>query len=105
MTAADVLALEVRASQVLGGDRVDGDRKHDRTWRCPSLMVAVPRAMPLAKNSTVPVAVPAPGLVTATAAVSVTDAKAAGFELDTETVVVVAARTTANELTAEVLPA
>ena len=39
----------------------------------PSLTVAVPSSVPLAKNSTVPVAVPAPGLVTATAAVRVTD--------------------------------
>jgi hypothetical protein len=72
---------------------------------CPLLRVAVPRDVPLAKNWTVPVAVPAPGLFTATIAVRVTNSKGAGLAFDAETVVVVVANTTANVLTAEVLPA
>ena len=71
----------------------------------PPLTLAVPREAPLAKNVTFPLNVPAPGLTTATVAVSVTCSKGAGLVFDKgASVVVVGARTTAAESTADVLP-
>ena len=52
-------------------------------------VIAEPMALPLSKNWTVPVAVPAPGAVVATEAVKVTDwPKTEGFTEDANAVVV-----------------
>ena len=65
-------------------------------------VIAEPMALPLSKNWTVPVAVPAPGAVTATVAVKVTDCwKSEGFTEDANAVVVFALLTT--WLTAELV--
>ena len=54
-------------------------------------VTAEPIALPLSKNWTVPVAVPAPGAVAATVAVKVTDSpKTEGFTEDVNAVVVFA---------------
>ena len=59
------------------------------------LVTAVPMALPLSKNWTDPVAVPAPGVVVATVAVKVTDCpKSEGFTEDVNAVVVLALLTT-----------
>ena len=56
---------------------------------------AVPMALPLSKNWTVPFAVPAPGAVVATVAVKVTDwLKTEGFTEEANVVVVLALFTT-----------
>ena len=58
-------------------------------------VIADPMALPLSKNWTVPVAVPAPGVVVATVAVKVTDCpKTEGFTEDVNAVVVLALFTT-----------
>ena len=58
-------------------------------------VIAEPMALPLSKNWTVPVAVPAPGVVVATVAVKVTDCpKTEGFTEDVNAVVVLALFTT-----------
>ena len=65
-------------------------------------VTAVPMALPLSKNWTDPVAVPAPGVVVATVAVKVTDCpKSEGFTEDVNAVVVLALLTT--WLTAELV--
>ena len=65
-------------------------------------VIAEPMALPLSKNWTVPVAVPAPGAVAATVAVKVTDCwKSEGFTEDANAVVVFALLTT--WLTAELV--
>ena len=59
------------------------------------IVTAVPMALPLSKNWTVPVAVPAPGETAATVAVKVTDwPKTEGFAEDVKVVVVLALLTT-----------
>ena len=71
----------------------------------PPLTLAVPREVPLAKNVTFPLKVPAPGLTMATVAASVTSSKGAGLVFESAArVVVVGARTMAARLTADVLP-
>jgi len=61
----------------------------------PEDSVTVPREVTPSKNWTVPVAVPAPGVVVATVAVKVTDcAKTEGFTEDVNAVVVLALLTT-----------
>jgi len=68
----------------------------------PELNVTEPKEVEPSKNSTVPVAVPAPGAVAATVAVKVTDCpKAEGFAEDVNVVVVLALLTT--WLTAELV--
>ena len=68
----------------------------------PADSVTVPREVVPSKNSTVPAAVPAPGVVVATVAVKVTDCpKSEGFTEDVNTVVVLALFTT--WLTAELV--
>ena len=58
-------------------------------------VIAEPMALPLSKNWTVPVAVPAPGETAATVAVNVTDCpKTEGFTEDVNAVVVLALVTT-----------
>jgi len=57
----------------------------------PEVSVTVPREVTPSKNSTDPVAVPAPGAVAATVAVKVTDCpKSEGFTEDVNAVVVFA---------------
>ena len=59
------------------------------------IVTAVPMALPLSKNWTVPAAVPAPGVVVATVAVKVTDCpKTEGLVEDVNAVVVLALLTT-----------
>ena len=68
----------------------------------PELNVTVPREVAPSKNSTVPVAVPAPGEVAATVAVKVIDSpKTEGLTKDVNAVVVLALLTT--WLTAELV--
>ena len=61
----------------------------------PELKLTVPREVEPSKNSTVPVAVPAPGETAATVAVKVIDSpKTEGFAEDVNAVVVLALLTT-----------
>ena len=61
----------------------------------PEVRLTIPREVTPSKNSTDPVAVPAPGAVAATVAVKVTDcAKTEGFTEDVNAVVVLALFTT-----------
>ena len=68
-------------------------------------VTAEPMALPLSKNWTVPVAVPAPRAVVATVAVKVTDCpKIEGFAEDVNAVVVVAVGVYVNSVFAKLVP-